>query len=235
MVALEKVLTEVNKCESVEAAHEIVRTAYGLSHITYHLVQTVSSGADSPFVRTTYPMEWVGVYVINRYVDKDPVVKAGISRMTPFDWSSLKNEPHYDEVMNAAEKFGIARNGFSIPITDKQARRALWSLNSLLPDIAWQQQLSAAATDWIELAHAVHRMAVKEAHGDADPIPQLAPRELECLKWAAKGKDHKDVAIILNLSEHTVRTYLKSARHKLGCATISQAVTTALHYRLISI
>ncbi len=234
MAALENVLTEVNRAASVEAANEIVRTAYGLSHVTYHLVQTVSSGVDSPFVRTTYPMEWVGVYVINRYVDKDPVVKAGISRLTPFDWSSLQGEPHYDEIMSAAAKYSIARNGFSIPIIDKNARRALWSLNSMLPDDQWQGQLKSFAPDWIELAHSIHRKAIKEAHGESDPIPKLSRREIECLRWAGKGKDSKDIAAILNISEHTVRTYFKSARFKLDCSTVSQAVTKAMHYHIIA-
>ena len=37
---------------------DTVRATYDL-HATYHLAQTVAAKVDSPFVRTTYPTEWV--------------------------------------------------------------------------------------------------------------------------------------------------------------------------------
>lgn len=211
-----------------------IRAAYNLGHVTYHLIRNPSEGADSPYVRTTYPMEWLGIYVARQYVNIDPVVRAGISRAAPFDWASLSGEPHYDEVMDAAGEFGVGRNGFTIPIVDKRGRRSLLSLNSRKADAGWQNLVSRHAGDWNELGHLVHRKGVYEAYGKQDPLRMLGPRELECITWTARGREMKEIAILLRLSEHTVRVYLRSVKHKLACRTLSQAVAQALKYHLIS-
>ena len=57
--------------------------------------------------------------------------------------------------------------------------------------------------------------------------PELSPRERECLLWIAEGKTYWETAMILGLSEHTVRCYLESARHKLGAANNTHAVNKA--------
>jgi DNA-binding CsgD family transcriptional regulator len=51
--------------------------------------------------------------------------------------------------------------------------------------------------------------------------------------WTAKGKAHTDIAVILGLSEHTIRGYLKDARMKLDCVTLAQAVSKASALGLI--
>ena len=58
-------------------------------------------------------------------------------------------------------------------------------------------------------------------------VNKFSPRELECLRWVAKGKTYIEVAMILNISDHTVRTYLKTARMKLGSVTLAQAASEA--------
>ena len=83
-------------------------------------------------------------------------------------------------------------------------------------------------------AHVIHRKAIYELHGENDPVPTLSPREIECLHWTALGKDYKDIAVILGISEHTTRDYLKTARFKLGCATISAAASRAVQLRIIN-
>ena len=78
-----------------------------------------------------------------------------------------------------------------------------------------------------------HRRALVELY-KGENIPSLSPRELECLSWTTQGKDANTIAAILEISEYTVRDYLKSARQKLGCATIAQAVYQATRLRLIN-
>ena len=76
-------------------------------------------------------------------------------------------------------------------------------------------------------------MALAEIYLDGDTLPQLSRREIECLRWTAEGKTHTEIAIILNLSEHTVRGYLKDARTKLDCVTLAQAVSKGSSLGLI--
>lgn len=218
----------------VSAALQIMRDYYGLTHVTYHLAQTVVGEVDSPFVRTTYPDPWVAHYLLKGYVAHDPIVRAGFARSLPFDWSEVEIGSSDRAFLDDAERHGVGGQGFSVPITDKAKRRALLSVNSPLPVTSWHALTARFREEWIELALLVHRIAIGELYGADDPVPTLARREIECLHWTALGKDHKDIALILGLSEHTVRDYTKSARLKLGCATLSAAVTRAVHLRIIT-
>ena len=88
--------------------------------------------------------------------------------------------------------------------------------------------------EWRELTLLIHHKAIFELHGEHDPVPQLSAREIECLRWTALGKDSIDIAVILKLSEHTTRSYIKSARHKLGGGSIAFTVARAMQLRLIN-
>lgn len=211
------------------------QTVYGLDFVTYHLATTVVGEIDNPFVRTTYPDGWVAHYLLSGYVSIDPVVQEGFQRRLPFDWRDLEPPIEARAFLEDARRYGLGEHGYSIPIADKSRRRALLSVNSRLSTLAWERMLELRRDEWIELAHLIHSKAIVEVYGEDNQLPQLSPRELECLHWAALGKEYKDIALILGLSENTIRSYLKSARVKLGCATISAATTKALKFHLISV
>jgi DNA-binding CsgD family transcriptional regulator len=65
------------------------------------------------------------------------------------------------------------------------------------------------------------------------PLESLSSREIECLRWSAAGKSSDEIAIILDLSPHTVVGYLKSAMRKLDSVNRMQAVARAFRYRLL--
>lgn len=217
----------------VQSAIESLRDQYALANVTYHLSQTVADEVDAPFVRTTYPAEWVARYLLKGYVKVDPVATTGFQRTLPFDWRELQPTDDAIPMMEDAARFGIGMSGYSIPVRDKAGRRALVSLTSNLGSASWTEFVEKHLSDLLELAHRVHEKAVIEQYGDVDPVPQLAPREIECLAWAARGKEAPMIAAILNISDNTVRHYLKAARFKLGCSTISQAVAKATRFRII--
>ncbi|WP_082481873.1 helix-turn-helix domain-containing protein [Pseudomonas sp. Leaf127] len=57
----------------------------------------------------------------------------------------------------------------------------------------------------------------------------LTKREIEILKWSAKGKTASDIAIILRLKERTIHFHIASAIQKLGvCNKTAAAVQAAL-------
>lgn len=168
------------------------------------------------------------------YVKIDPVVQEGFARQLPFEWSELAPSARARELMLEALQHGVGLAGYSIPISDKAGRRALFSINYAAPDAAWEEKLALHREEWAELAHLLHRKAITELHGDVDPVPHLGPRELECLTWTARGKSSKEVAILLGLSEHTTKAYLKSARFKLMCSNLPEAVTKAIKLHIIN-
>jgi DNA-binding NarL/FixJ family response regulator len=62
---------------------------------------------------------------------------------------------------------------------------------------------------------------------------QLTTRELEVLTLLAEGLQHEDIGRRLGISSETVRTHLRKACDRLGAATRTQAVATAVRQGLI--
>jgi DNA-binding NarL/FixJ family response regulator len=63
---------------------------------------------------------------------------------------------------------------------------------------------------------------------------QLTTRELEVLALLTEGLQHEDIGRRLGISSETVRTHLRKACDRLGAATRTQAVATALRLGLIA-
>jgi DNA-binding CsgD family transcriptional regulator len=59
---------------------------------------------------------------------------------------------------------------------------------------------------------------------------KLSAREIEALSWAAQGKTYNDIGIIMGITFGSVKTYLDTARHKLGATNVTQAVALAITY-----
>jgi len=60
-----------------------------------------------------------------------------------------------------------------------------------------------------------------------DTGTRLTPRETEVLVWVARGHTNKEVAAILGVSHHTIRTQLEHVFEKLGVHTRTGAVARA--------
>ena len=63
---------------------------------------------------------------------------------------------------------------------------------------------------------------------------QTAPREIECLKWAAQGKSAWETGRIHGISRHTVAFYLDNAKAKLGVRSTVQAVALCSKKRALN-
>jgi DNA-binding CsgD family transcriptional regulator len=56
----------------------------------------------------------------------------------------------------------------------------------------------------------------------------LTKREAEVLFWVAKDKSNKEIAVILNCSDRTVKKHLEHIYEKLGVQTRAGAIVQAL-------
>jgi DNA-binding NarL/FixJ family response regulator len=59
-------------------------------------------------------------------------------------------------------------------------------------------------------------------------LEHLAPRELQVLRLVADGKTSKEIATILDLREHTIRSYRKTMMKKLGVNNVAGLTQLAL-------
>jgi len=186
-------------------------------------------------VRTNYSPEWVGRYILRNYLAVDPVAQAGYTVEHPTSWSDLDwSSREANEFRDDASSFGIGMHGLLVPIIDSKQRRSIANFSSNLTKAEWEQKLDFFKEIFVDCAEVLHIKAIEHLYPNQDDAPKLSPRELQCLGFAAKGLDAGGMARELNLSEHTVRDYCKSARLKLDCINLAQAVHKATILRLIS-
>lgn len=82
--------------------------------------------------------------------------------------------------------------------------------------------------------------SVSKLSKDIDPVTaalasgiRLSPREAECLRWFAEGMPMQDIPLMLDISYHSVWSYIDAATNKLGAANNRQAGTIATRIGLI--
>jgi len=71
--------------------------------------------------------------------------------------------------------------------------------------------------------------------GDMPALVPLSKREEECLYWLGLGKSLDDIALILDISSETVRSYFKRVTSKLEASNRTQALAKALSLGLVDI
>jgi NarL family two-component system response regulator YdfI len=77
--------------------------------------------------------------------------------------------------------------------------------------------------------------ALEFAPEDESAVDPLTPRESEVLQLLADGLGNKEIAVKLNISEHTIKFHIRSILGKLGAASRTEAVTRGLRRGLIEL
>jgi len=229
---LEK-LEQARALEDLQAASEELRDHYGVSHIVYHWV----SSTGEQYGCGTYSMEWVERYVEQDYLRTDPVIKGCYSRFHPIDWKQLDwSSKSARQFQAEAIEYGVGNQGYSIPVRGPNGQFALFTLCHDCSDEAWAQFIEKHRRELIIVAHAMNQKALEFEPGrEGPPITALSPREVDAITYLAQGYSRAQTAQTLSISEHTLRVYIESARHKLGALNTTHAVARAMQRGLIMV
>jgi two-component system, NarL family, nitrate/nitrite response regulator NarL len=65
--------------------------------------------------------------------------------------------------------------------------------------------------------------------------PSLSPREQQVLGHLAAGRSNKEVAVALDISEHTAKFHVNALLEKLGATTRTEVVVRAIRQGLITV
>lgn len=232
---MQNVFKELERLTSVQSAIDVLNQHFEILYVSYHVSSFQQHAVDQPYIRTTYPEKWVARYLLKGYVAIDPVIKMGIHTEDPFFWDEVTFSKAVElAFFQDAQAHGVGQSGLSIPIFDQCFPPALFSVSSLLPPDDFRQYWTKERLNCLLKVSAVvhHKATEYELHTVMRP-PKLSRREIECISWTSRGKDARDISIILGLSEHTIRGYLKAARSKLCANTLSQAVHRATRFKII--
>jgi DNA-binding CsgD family transcriptional regulator len=223
----------VENTAQIEQVVARLKDLLGVDHIVYHSSKLEASPS-VPYIRLTYPASWLKRYLQMGYGEVDPVVREGFKRTLPFGWNDLTiNGPAEKSFLLDAVAHGIGPHGYSIPVLSKHGYRGLFSISFSRSEQEWSNFLTTNQSTLIQVANRLHSRVVLEIFGKNRP--HLTARELECLHWIAHGKDATEIAVILNISPHTTRDYLKSVHYKLDCVTSAQAVSKAIKLGLLTL
>lgn len=219
--------------EDLQSVLEKLRDHYKIEHIVYHWVNSVGER----YGAGTYSAEWVDRYLEKDYLRLDPVIFVCFQRFTPVSWAELDwSSKPAREMWQDALDHGLGNQGYTIPIRGPSGQFALFTLNATLSDENWAKFIEENARDLMILAHEFNKKALDfEKWGEEISVPALSPRELESMSCLARGMSRAQAAAELNISEHTLRVYIESARHKLGAMNTTHAVARALSAGIIII
>ena len=203
-----------------------LRDSFEVDHLVYH---SVNSTGDQ-YAALTYSDDWVLRYINNDYARLDPIVLSSYRSFGPLNWKSLDwarkpTRNFYEE----ARGFGVGTQGISIPIRGPAGQFAIFTVNHTAKDDEWQAFRDRSLQNLILAAHFTNEKALSmEAHPEAMVLKTLSPREVDALAHLASGRSRAEIADRLDISEHTLRVYIESARNKLGASNTVHAVARAL-------
>lgn len=224
-------LGQATTLENLQEEIESLREFYGVDHIVYHWVN--SDGEQ--YGCGTYPAEWVDKYLEQDYVRVDPVVVGCYKRFHPVDWKSLDwTSKSSRAFLEEAISHGVGNQGYSIPIRGPNGQFACFTVSTISDDDSWRRFTEENSRDLILIAHFFNQKALEfERKAEANVVQGLSPREVDAMTYLAMGYSRAQAAATLEISEHTLRVYIESARHKLGAMNTTHAVARAMSRGLI--
>jgi DNA-binding CsgD family transcriptional regulator len=121
--------------------------------------------------------------------------------------------------------------GVSVPVVGRMHTFGALSAHLLLDHAQWSAQQNAWLGRLLLLAQLVQDR-VERWNADSS-VTKLAPREIECLSFAAEGLKAKQIAEELGIGQQTVQFHLARARLKLSASNTVQAVVRAAKLGLL--
>lgn len=234
---LERILdtTSKEKHEPIKSIAKRACSQLGVQHISYVGMNLTKSKNQRPYVLHTYPDKWENHYWSQQYIKIDPVVNLGLNSLMPLDWQSLRStSPSAGIFFKEAFAFGVGNQGITIPIRGPYGDKGLLSFSLNEKDDLWDLYIQENLPDLNILAYYIHQ-AIQISEGGSKLEVKLSKREIDVLQWLAIGKSKQDVADILNISIHTVKTYAETARYRLNALNTTHAVALAMDSSLIQL
>ena len=116
-------------------------------------------------------------------------------------------------------------------------------INAILSrDVTFEELRLAiqAAESGLVLLHPSSAQSLRHRHFNPDhdssgPVEALTGREQEVLRLVSEGLGNKEIAVKLNISDHTVKFHISSILSKLGAASRTEAVSQGIRRGFITV
>ncbi|MDW3225140.1 MAG: autoinducer binding domain-containing protein [Paracoccaceae bacterium] len=230
----ETILEELDQADTLDKLYRVtfrMRDVYDVRHVVYYWVNSVGEN----YGAGTYSAEWAERYVEKDYNKIDPVVLGCFQRFDPVNWKDLDwtSKPVKGFLKDALDH-GVGAQGLAIPIRGPSGQYAVLSINDTRDDAEWDGFIREYKRDFMIIAYEFNKKGLEfEERGSDKMLGKLSPRELSALTYLARGLSRVQAAHHMKISEHTLRVYIESARHKLGALNTTHAVARAINSGII--
>ena len=202
--------------------------ARGVVTISYHHLPPPGAVDHDPQVTIAthgIPEDWVRHYRDEKLYEIDPIPRRALRQTKPFRWSSVRESPNLSDreraILDEIDRAALG-DGFAVPVFGPHGRNGYVGLGfdrkpmdlelGEVMELQWAAQLA-------------HQRYCDMLRAERHPPITLSERERQVLEWVVRGKSNSVIAEILEVSPHTVDTYLRRVFVKLG---VADRVTAAL-------
>lgn len=215
---------------------------------SYCFVDSSNRHALEPYHINT-DQAWAREYLLQGFVDVDPVLSRARRINLPFTWSDAvlpqrraQIKPGAMLTMEAAADYGFTE-GLVVPFHSVDD---LGRLRSMLCSFFWREKPKEFQKMLLDVAPEMHIYVIywmERSRDLRDPPsdlrnvvslsevprrPRLTDRERDVLSWAARGKTVPETAEILGVSAQTVKKQVRSACERLQAGSKTHAVAKAI-------
>jgi len=183
---------------------------------------------------TNYPEDWRRWFDESGLGTSDPVHRASHRRMAGFLWHDMTSfsppRPGDEAIFARARRHGI-HDGLTVPAhLPGEAHGSV--------SFAWRQG-APASPEALVFAQMIAGFAFEAARQMSAPLeagarPRLTDRQIECVRWVARGKSDGVIGQILGLSEDTISEHLRNARARYDAPSRTSLAIRALFDGAIS-
>lgn len=200
--------------------------------LDYLVLGVLELSAERPTLQNifnhSFPKTWVDLYIQESLSSIDPVLSFAAGSNLPFLWSSTSDK--MDPVLDAARLHGLPEGiAFAASPCANSCYKTLLSfsgqINAVRSTLKYFTVLLTLATPLIHEAYS--RIIWRQRQGLNNNV-SLTGREREIVKWTMSGKSVEEIALILSLSNDTIKFHLKNIYQKLNVANRYQAVSVAI-------
>ena len=183
-------------------------------------------------VASTYPAEWLQRYAEQDYIFVDPSVRMVRRSRLPVTWDcnteSGKLGKPQKKCISEAQDYGI-KNFVNVPVRGPGGEFAFFTACCHPNEKNYGKLIKHHLHELQAIGNYYHTAFYERILSKPQLIdPGLTFREVECLRWASRGKSAWETGEILDISADTVRTHIKSACRKLETSSKIHAVVKAI-------
>lgn len=243
MQDFDQMLEYISRVQLATTPDEVCRTVldatrhYGFNFMVAAMAPASDASAEEQrdhVLINGWPEEWCERYLAKGYLAHDPLVSHLRRDPVPVEWHTVvekvASESEAMQIVREAGAFGM-KEGVGLSLATLEGAPILVSLAGDAVEMSRQDLGTISLVCSIAVGRAIQ---IRSGNIDEPPQRELSSREIECIRWAARGKSEWEISQILGISEHTSEKHLLRAKAKLGAINRVHAVAEAIRKGYIS-